>query len=295
VTPSEAPPLALVTPARNEAASIGETIRSVTAQTVLPARWVVVSDGSTDGTDGIVADACRTHDWMRLVRLPGHAERDFSAKVRAFNAGREALLGVPYTVIGNLDADITFDEEYLAFLLEKFRDDPSLGVAGTPFVEEGRQYDYRFTSIEHVSGACQLFRRECFEAIGGYAPIRGGGIDWVAVTTARMMGWTTRTFTAKVCHHHRPMGTGNADPLGAWFSHGWKDYFLGGHPLWQVFRSLYQMTRRPYLVGGLLLLFGYIGAWLRRVPRPVSRELIAFHRGEQVARLRRLLSRKEHS
>jgi glycosyltransferase involved in cell wall biosynthesis len=285
-------PLALITPARNEAVSIEGTIRSVVAQTVLPARWVIVSDGSTDGTDEIVGGYCRTRAWMKLVRLPGHADRDFSAKVHAFNAGLRALDDVPYAVIGNLDADITFDEDYLGFLLGKFREDPGLGVTGTPFVEDGRQYDYRFTSIEHVSGACQLFRRECFEAIGGYVPIKSGGIDWVAVTTARMMGWGTRTFTEKVCLHHRKMGTGNTNPLGAWFRHGRKDYFLGGHPLWQVFRSLYQAMRKPYLAGGLLLLVGYASAWIRRVPRPVSRELIVFHRSEQMARLRRMLSRK---
>ena len=72
-------------------------------------------------------------------------------------------------------------------------------------------YDYRFTNIEHVSGACQLFRRACFEEIGGYFPIKGGGIDWTAVTTARMIGWQTRTFTDKTCLHHRPMGTGERE------------------------------------------------------------------------------------
>ena len=125
--------------------------------------------------------------------------------------------------------------------------------AGTPFVEGGAHYDYRFTNIEHVSGACQLFRRQCFEDIGGYVPIKGGGIDWVAVTTARMKGWQTRTFTEKSCRHHRPMGTAHrAASLGAIFRHGQKDYYLGGHPAWQLFRSVYQLTRPPYVVGGAL-------------------------------------------
>ena len=129
--------------------------------------------------------------------------------------------------------------------MDKFAEDSILGVAGTPFVEGEKHYDYRFTNIEHVSGACQLFRRECFEGIGGYVPIKGGGIDWVAVTTARMNGWKTRTFTEKTCLHHRKIGTGNSSAMMTWFRQGRKDYFLGNHPLWEVFRTFYQMTRNP--------------------------------------------------
>jgi hypothetical protein len=136
-----------------------------------------------------------------------------------------------------------------------------------------------------------LFRRKCFEEIGGYVPIKGGGIDWVAVTTARMKGWKTRTFTEKTCLHHRKIGTGSNSPLGSFFKHGRKDYFLGGHPLWQVFRASYQMTRKPYVVGGLGLFLGYAWAGLNREERPISKELIAFIRQEQMVRLKNLFWR----
>ena len=115
---------------------------------------------------------------------------------------------------------------------------PELGVAGTPFVEEGFKYNYNFVNIDHVSGACQMFRAKCFRDIGGYKPIKGGGIDWVAVTTARMMGWRTRTFTEKTCLHHRLTGTGTDGLLKARFKVGQKDYFLGGHPLWEYSRAV---------------------------------------------------------
>ena len=276
----------LVTPARNEAKHIGLTLESVVSQTHRPTRWVIVSDGSTDETDAIVEGYTRNHDWIRLVRLPDKRERSFAAKVDAFNAGFRELADVPYDVIGSLDGDISFDPEYFAFLMAKFAADPKLGVAGTPFVEHGRHYDYRFTNIEHVSGACQMFRRECFAAIGGYVPIKGGGIDWTAVTTARMRGWRTRTFPEKTCLHHRPMGTGSAKGrLRAIFRHGQKDYNLGGHPVWQVFRGAYQMTRRPLMVGGLALIAGYAWAGLQRRPRPIGDDLIQFNRTEQMARL----------
>jgi glycosyltransferase involved in cell wall biosynthesis len=280
---------ALVTPARNEAQFIEQTIQAVVGQTVLPAVWIIVSDGSTDGTDEIVTRYLKDHSWMRLVRMPERRDRHFGAKVHCFNAGLETVSLRDYEIVGNLDADITFDPEYLAFLLRKFAGDPRLGVAGTPFVEGNETYDYRYTNIEHVSGACQLFRRQCFEDIGGYVPIKGGGVDWVAVTTARMKGWKTRTFTEKVCHHHRPMGTANANKAAAFIKLGQQDYYLGGHPLWQLFRSLFQMGRKPYFVGGVLLMFGYLWASLKGVERPISPELMRFNRHEQLQRLRKKL------
>jgi hypothetical protein len=106
-----------------------------------------------------------------------------------------------------------------------------------------------------------------------------------------MKGWMTRTFTEKTCFHHRHMGTRNSKPLTTWYRHGRKDYFLGGHPVWQVFRALYQMTKKPYLVGGTLLLLGYAWAGLTRTDRPVSPELMKFHRNEQMKRLRQTFHR----
>lgn len=282
------PRYVLITPARNEATFIELTIQSVIAQTVLPVKWVIVSDGSTDGTDEIVQKYLANHDWIELVRLPERAQRNFAGKATAFNAGYARAAGLRYEVIGNLDADLSFDPGYFEFLMGKFAENARLGVGGTPFVEGGRHYDYRFTNIEHVSGACQLFRRDCFDGIGGYLPIKGGGIDWTAVTTARMKGWQTRTFTEKTCLHHRTMGTGSASRLKGILRHGQKDCYLGGHPVWQIVRSGYQMTRRPYVIGGLFLLMGYFWAFLRRAERPISEELVRFHRAEQIARLKGL-------
>jgi biofilm PGA synthesis N-glycosyltransferase PgaC len=276
----------LVTPARNEARFIELTIKSVIGQTIRPAKWVIVSDGSTDGTDDIVARYAAEHPWIELVRMPARRERHFAGKVHAFNAGYERLRSIAYDAIGSLDADISFDEEYFAFLLHRLAEDAALGLVGTPFKDNAiAMYDYRFVSIEHVSGACQLFRRECFEAIGGYTPVKGGGIDHIAVITARMKGWKTRTFTEKVCLHHRVIGSAEHGALTSKFRVGALDYALGGHPLWEMFRTMYQMTKRPFVIGGLVLAAGYVVAALRRSERPVSRELIEFRRREQLRRL----------
>jgi glycosyltransferase involved in cell wall biosynthesis len=279
------PAYVLVTPARNEAAFIELTIESVVSQSVRPLRWVIASDGSTDGTDEIVKKHAAVHAWIELVRLPERADRNFAGKVHAFNAGfgRAALL--PFDVVGSLDADVSFDSEYFAFLLRKLAEDPTLGIVGTPFKGES-MYDYRYVSVEHVSGACQVFRRECFEAIGGYIPMKDGGIDHVAVIKARMNGWKTKTFTDKICLHHRTIGSAQRSLLAARFHDGVLDSALGGHPVWEVFRTLYQMTRKPYIIGGLMIGLGYLARTLSRVPRPVTDELVAFRRREQIARLR---------
>jgi glycosyltransferase involved in cell wall biosynthesis len=283
------PTYVLVTAARDEARFIELPLRSVVAQSIRPVRWVIVSDGSTDGTDEIVRRYAAQHPWIELVRMPERRERHFSGKAHAFNAGCARLTGIPYEVIGNLDADISFDEQYCGFLLGKLAADPALGVVGTPFRQKSN-YDYRFVGTEHVSGACQLFRRRCFEAIGGYLPVNSGGVDHIAVITARMKGWKTRTFTEKVSVHHREMGSASHGALMAKFRVGGLDYELGSHPLWEAFRTVYQMTKPPFIAGGLMLLAGYLSAFLRRAERPVTRELVEFRRHEQMRRLRKLLT-----
>ena len=285
------PTYVLVTPARNEAQFIELTIKSVVAQTIRPIKWVIVSDGSTDGTDEIVSRYVLEHPWIELVRMPERRERHFAGKVHAFNAGYARLTGLKYDAICSLDGDISFDEEYFSFLLQKLAEDPELGLVGTAFQEHSHQaYDYRFVNIEHVSGMCQLFRRECFEEIGGYTPVERGGIDFIAVITSRMKGWKTRTFTEKVCLHHRPVGTALHGMLASRFSYGVRDYVFGNHPIWEVFRLVYQLTRRPFLIGGLSLMVGYIWALICRPKRTLSRDLMVFQRREQMQRLRRFLT-----
>jgi biofilm PGA synthesis N-glycosyltransferase PgaC len=281
----------VITPARNEEKYIENTIQCMTKQSILPSKWVIVSDGSTDGTDDIAQRYAALHKWIVFIRATERQERHFAGKVHAFNIGYERIKDLDYEIIVSLDADLTFDSEYFSFLLSKFEQNPRLGVGGTPFREDDRQYDYRFTSIEHVSGACQMFRRKCFDDIGGYKPIKSGGIDWVAVISARMKDWQTRTFTEKVVFHHRGIGTGKSSALQARFRFGKQDYYLGGHPLWEIFRGFYQMTKPPYFFGGLLLLWGYTWAWLTGVERPISEEIVRFRRREQMARLTKLFSR----
>jgi glycosyltransferase involved in cell wall biosynthesis len=288
----------LITAARNEERFIEVTIQSVAAQTRLPERWVIVDDGSTDRTPEIVESYALRYPWIELLRRPKRQDRNFAGKAHAVNAGLERLQSLEFEVLGNLDADVSFEPDYMEFVLQKFAEDPELGVAGTPFTEAG--YDSTRDSFEgdnYVAGPCQLFRRRCFLEIGGYVPNPAGGVDWIAVMTARLKGWKVRSFSEKRFHHHRTMGTAERGVLAALFSYGEKDYYLGGSPIWQLFRVGYRMTKKPLLTGGLALLFGYSWAALRRVKRPVTPELMRFHRREQMKKLgtvfRTLLSFKK--
>ncbi len=280
----------LVTPARNEAAFIEKTIQSMVEQTVLPLRWVIVDDGSTDETAAVVRRYLAGNPWIELVQRPVRLDRSFAGKVQAFNAGYERLKDLDFEVIGNLDADISFDRDHFEFLLSKFAGDPILGVAGTVFREAGYNSETdSFEGRKHVSGQCQLFRKKCWDDIGGYIPHRAGGIDWMAVTTARMKGWKTESFREKWFQHHRHLGTAERSLFASSFAYGEKDYYLGGHPLWEVFRVAYRATKQPYIVDGLALGLGYCWAFLRQTTRPVSSELMAFHRKEQMAKLAAIL------
>jgi len=283
----------LITPARNEASLIQQTIEAVVNQTLRPAKWVIVSDGSTDGTDEIVQRYVIQHDWIELVRMPERRERDFAGKVRAFQAGQARLQDVDFDIIGNLDADLTFDKDYFAFLMGRFLENPRLGVAGTPFQDDSLQYDYRIVSTEHVSGCCQLFRRECFEGIGGYTPIKTGGIDLYAVIRARMEGWQTRTFLEKSAIHHRKIGSAaNYHGLAGAFKDGRRDYAFGCDPLWQMSRCTYRMAaRRPYILSGGLCAAGFLWSMLIREKIIVPPDFVKFRRAEERQRLGELLRR----
>jgi hypothetical protein len=209
------------------------------------------------------------------------------------NGAADRIRALQPDVIGNLDADVSFGPDYIEFLLTKFAEDSALGVCGTPFTQDGG-YDSAKDSFEgqnYVAGPCQLFRYECFRDIGGYVPNAAGGLDWIAVMTARMRGWKVHSFGDKRFHHHRSLGTAERGDVAALFSYGMKDYYLGGSPLWELCRVAYRMAKRPRVVGGVALLCGYVWAAVRRVDRPITPELMRFHRQDQMRKLKIIVCR----
>ncbi len=286
------PSYVLITPARNESALIELTIKSVVAQTVPPLKWVIVDDGSTDGTAEIVRKYAATYPWIELFQMPERRERHFGGKAAAVSTGRQRMDGLRYDVIGNLDADVSFEPDYFEFLMSRFSENPKLGVAGTAFREPNVNYNYEFVGIEHVSGMCQMFRRECFEEIGGYQSIKSGGIDLIAVLSARAKGWETRTFVEKHFVHHRVQGSVLHGGLREKLHLGRKDYLLGNHPVWEIFRSVYQMQNKPYVIGGALILTAYLWNLVRGQNRTIPSDLMALRQSEQKNRLKAIFRRR---
>ena len=283
----------LVTAAYNEEAYIEETIRSVVAQTVLPLRWAIVSDGSTDRTDEIVSSYAARHPFIRLVRVQEEHVRNFAAQVHAITLGCKSLQSLNYRFIANLDADVSFGPIYYSQLMEKFDRDPNLGLAGGFICEEYKgKFESRPTNRDYsVAHAVQMFRRECFESIGGYRALPYGGPDWHAQVVARMQGWGVKAFHDLPVLHHRPTGTADR-PMRSLIRQGRMDYSLGSYPPFEMVKLASRFRFKPYVLGSFVRLCGFLwGYWIRE-ERPVSQEFIQYLRSEQKNALRRLLFRR---
>lgn len=284
----------LVTAAYNEEGFIEKTINAIVSQTVLPRKWIIVSDGSTDRTDQIVQDYASEYSFIQLIRISGEHPRNFAAKVSAINAGLARLDGIRYDFIGNVDADVSFVASYYSELLEKFEHDRRLGLAGGFIVEEnaGGVRNRHTNRIRSVAGALQLFRRECFEAIGGYLPLRCGE-DWHAEVAARMNGWHVQAFPELKVFHHRATGTADG-LLRHCFRQGQMDYSFGSDPLFELLKCILRFREKPLVAGGLARMAGFTWSSCIREEREVSREFVDFLRREQKERLRAIVFRLHH-
>ena len=280
----------IITPAHNEAALIGQTAESIAAQTMRPAKWVVVNDASSDRTREIIESHASRHDFIEVVNLERAAGRHFGNKVRAFNAGLDRVKHLAYDYVGNLDADMTVAPTYFAELLSRFTADAKLGLGGgMVHTSVGDKFVSQNVALDSVAGAVQLFRRECFEKIGGYRPMPGGGIDSAAEIAARMHGWETRTFPELRALEHRFTGTANASPVGASVKLGRRMYSLGYSPVFFCLRSLYRLFQPPLVIGSGALLYGYFSDAIQRKPQAVAPEVVRFLRQEQRGKLKRML------
>jgi len=276
----------LVTAARNEEAYIEKTLESVVSQFVRPVRWVIVSDGSTDRTDEIVARFAAEWDFIELLRRVANVERDFGGKVLAIQVAMEHLKDVDYDYVGIVDADVSFGPDYYKNAIEKLQRDPRLGiVGGVRFDNYGGTFHRVLVSPNSAGGPTQFFHRQCYEAIGGYLPLREGGVDAAAEATARMKGWKVRTFEDIELWHHRLTGTQNQQMLFARYRQGRVDYSVGNHPLFEVVKCIYRMSERPFVLSSLFRFCGFCRAALNHEKRIVPGEVVDFLRKEQLQRL----------
>jgi hypothetical protein len=228
---------------------IAETILSVIGQSLPPLRWVIVDDGSIDGTAALVSRCIAGVKWITLVSRDSAAQpSDFASKVHAVRIGVRELDGTDYDFIGMLDADISLEADYFERLFQAFDECPGLGIAGGQVIEayDGQVVPQRI-SANSVAGGVQMFRRQTFEDIGGLRPMRLGGEDSVAEILARMRGWEVATlFELQVRHRGRTLSC-SARPTRTWFVRGMVNRSLA--PLFQLSVSAYRAAvQRPYLI-----------------------------------------------
>lgn len=280
----------LMTAAHNEEALIGQALESVCSQTVLPARWVIVSDNCSDRTPEIVESYAQQHAFIRPVRVQRSAGRSFSAKAIALQNCARELADVEFDFIGNLDADITIPPHYYAYLLGYFRKHPRLGLVSGFVCEErsGRFVSRPSNRVDSVPHAAQLVRRECYQEIGGYPVLPYGGEDWYAQTRARMNGWQAESLPQLPIFHHRPTGSGSA-VLVHRFLLGRLDHSFGSDPVFEAMKCLQRWSEAPLLLGSVARLTGFLCSCLRGEKRAVPRDFVTFLRAEQRSKVSFLL------
>lgn len=281
----------MITPVRNEGDFLAATIDSVTGQTVRPVEWIIVNDGSTDRTGEIIDAASVKHSWIRSLHRSDRGFRKPGGGVmEAFHDGLARLQTVEWDFLVKLDGDLTFDADYFDKCFKRFSANPKLGIGGGLVCNEvaGRQVlDSTDDPKFHVRGATKIYRRACWDAIGGL--IRATGWDTMDEVKANMLGWKTSTFSEIPLVHHRK--TGEADGCWRnWFKNGRANYNVGYHPLFMLGKCVKRAFRRPYGVASLALGCGFVSGYFSRVPQRITdRNLIRYLRGEQ---LRALLGRK---
>lgn len=281
----------IITPARNEEMFIEKAVHSMISQTNKPVKWIIVNDGSTDSTAEIVERYKSNHDFIELINLERSGDRHFGNKVNAFNHGLAQIQHLEYEYIGNLDADISLAPDYFEKLMSEFGKDQALGLAGgmVSSYTDGKFVSQK-VSLDSVAGAVQLFRRICFEQIGGYLSLPQGGIDAAAEIMARMRGWRVRTVSELRVLEHRRTGSAKASPLKARLQEGRRLYSLG-YDLWFFcMRCLFRSMEPPRIVGSGAALFGFLQGFFRRDQIVLSPEAVYFLRTEQRGKLLRKLT-----
>jgi glycosyltransferase involved in cell wall biosynthesis len=276
----------LVTPARDEENTIGETIASVVNQTVLPREWIIVSDGSSDGTDRIVTKHAKTHSFIRLLRLEDRAKRSFSSVVFATEAGVKGLQFRDFQYLGLLDADVRFPPNYFETLMCRMAARPDLGLVGGLALDVVAGHSlWHQQNLAEVAGAVQFYSRACWESLGPLVAIPEGGWDAITSLQARTNGYTTLTFEDINVEHLKPRNAADGGTLLRAWNLGLREYALGYHPFFETLKCLSRIIEPPVLIGSVLRWFAFLWCWVTRRKRVLPQSLVFQIRKEQCQRL----------
>ena len=279
----------LMTAAWNEEKYIERPLQAIAAQTLPPRQWVVVSDGSTDRTDEIVLRYAQKYPFIRLYRMPASHQRSFAAQVDAINAGYEQQKHLDFDFVGNLDADLSFEPDYFERLIAEFHADCTLGMAGGTIWDldpkDGSFAPRRLNRQHSVMHGVQLFRRECFDDLGGYQRLPYGSPDWHAEVFLRMRGWRVRSLPHLKAFHYRPTGSAGKGVLWYSYRQGLADRSLGTHPLFELAKVARRAPSKYLGLNALAELAGFVQAYLRGEKPVASEEFVKYLRHEQMDRL----------
>jgi len=285
----------IVSPVKDEERYVELTLRSVIGQTLKPVLWVIVDDGSRDNTPEIIQRYLPTCPFIRLLRNPHAGVRQpGSAVIRAFKCGYESIGAGEYDFVVKLDCDLSFEKDYFENLLEKFMDDPQLGIASGVYLERREDGTWKEVVMPsyHAAGACKVLRRECFEEIDGF--IAAAGWDTVDEIRAMTQGWRTGHFVYLQMKHHKSEGSGIGS-IRTNVMHGEIYYLTGGSRLFFLLKVLHRMGSKPYVIGAMALSWGYLNAiWKRKaslVTRSEARCYQSLLRGRLQAQTKALFSR----
>jgi biofilm PGA synthesis N-glycosyltransferase PgaC len=282
----------IVSPMKNEEKYVAKTLEAMVAQTVKPLEWVIVNDGSTDRSEEIVAGYCARYPWIRQLNLAGLGARQpehyGGHVVDLIYDGVRHIETKDYDFIVKLDCDVSFAPTFFEMILDTCRQHPRLGItSGVSFAVLNGVLAEEKAAPDHTLGATKVYRRTCFEEIGGL--VASMGWDGIDEMKARMLGWEAWPLRLMVMHH-RPEGLA-LGLMASGIERGKGSYFMGYHPLFMIFRCLLRMLKPGLATDGVGMLIGYFSCWFRGDSRVPDENLIRYLRRQQIRRL--LLRRTE--
>ena len=273
-----------MTPVRDEEEFIALTMECMLRQSLRPVEWVIVNDGSTDNTGVVIDQYARQHPWIHAVHRPNRGFRKAGGGVvEAFNDGYASIAARDWDFVVKFDGDLSFEPGYFQKCFEYFEQEPDLGIGGGVIchIRDGRESVEANPSF-HVRGATKIYRKACWEALGGLWPAPGW--DTFDEVKANRLGWTTHSFADLHLTHHRETGTAEGIWAGL-VKNGRANYICGYHPLFMLGKCMSRLFRRPYLIGSIALSYGFITGYWKRIPQVNDPLTIAYLRRQQLGRL----------
>jgi biofilm PGA synthesis N-glycosyltransferase PgaC len=273
----------LISPCRNEAQYMRQTLDSVIAQSVRPAKWVIVDDGSTDATPQILAEYREKHSWIAILTRSDRGRRSVGPGViEAFYAGYEAINPDDYDYLCKLDLDLCLPPRYFEVLMHRMAADPCIATcSGKAYYESGGRLVDEGIGDEMSIGASKFYRMSCFKAIGGF--VREVMWDGIDCHRCRMNGWVACSWDDPELRfiHLRPMGSSQQSIYAGRMRHGSGQYFMGTGFLFMTASAIYRMNKKPYVIGGLAMLWGWLRSAIAGKPRYEDAAFRAFLRRYQ--------------